>query len=52
MGVPLGFSLLLMGRGGIETEGETGDAEVTGVLTQLDAQLNLKEVKTKTIIKR
>ncbi len=46
-GVPLGFPLLLMGGGGVETEGETGDAEVTGVLTQLHAQLNLKEIKIK-----
>ncbi len=44
-GVPLGFPLLLMRGGGVETEGETGDAEVTGVLTQLDAQLNLKGVQ-------
>ncbi len=42
VGVPLGFPLLLMGGGGVETEGETGDAEVTGVLTQLDAQFDLK----------
>ncbi len=48
-GVTLGFPLLLMGGGGVETEGETGDAEVTGVLTQLDAQFDLKKCSDKFI---
>ncbi len=37
-----GVPLRLMSGGGVETEGETGNAEVTGVLAQLDAQLDLK----------